>query len=703
MLTVPTAMDLLSKVILVFSCLTLTAIGAAFPIMWIKTTPASTEAQVIRDASSNFYVVTRTGTLFGRQINVTKYNALGTQSWAVTYPYAGNLDTQFSVRSIAITPTHLIVVAQERANGGSGSFVGSRMIGVDITNGSSTYSSHTAVFEFESVAVGNGQFAQLRRNPGTGDTEVQFFDLDFNVLGTASLGVTDKAVALAMDANNFAYAACSLNAGTVQISRCNSAFVSYQTVLDVALVNNEVPTKIAVDTSADRVYALGYGNWHLPPNDVDVLYYMIEAASGNPVFSAALVNTAGDDEPGDLAVVSGGGFVASGINATANETIHRRFNASANQLWTHTVTQTPAGTPRFTARDADGNLLLLSSSNVVGQVKVARVNVANGNPLGVQNVFVGDTPTPRGLLTDAAGNFYINADSANTSYLMRVQVAALAFASTIATGGSSVQALLSLANMAAEEQTWTLTSSNPSLVSVPPTLVIPVTHITGNFQLTVNPVTVNTNVTINVRHNGFISQRVLTVIPSNIQSVSVSPQVVIGGVGTTANLTLTGTAPAGGRTVTLVSDKPTVASIPASADVQAGQSTLGVPITTFGVNANQGVVITATTGAVSKTAFFAVNAPSLTLAIIAPGTIQGGSSATLTLGLNGIAPTGGFSIVLFSGAPAVVFLSASATVPAGQVTRDVSVPTAAVSSPLTVTIFATRSGIFKTTTITVTP
>jgi hypothetical protein len=126
-------------------------------------------------------------------------------------------------------------------------------------------------------------------------------------------------------------------------------------------------------------------------------------------------------------------------------------------------------------------------------------------------------------------------------------------------------------------------------------------------------------------------------------------------------------------------------------------------ITTFGVNANQGVVITATTGAVSKTAFFAVNAPSLTGISIAPGSVQGGQNATLTLNINGIAPSGGFSILLFSGVPALVVLSASANIPAGAVTHNVNVPTTAVTSSTNVLIFATRSGIYKTTTITLTP
>jgi hypothetical protein len=213
----------------------------------------------------------------------------------------------------------------------------------------------------------------------------------------------------------------------------------------------------------------------------------------------------------------------------------------------------------------------------------------------------------------------------------------------------------------------------------------------------------NTNVSVNIRYGGFINQVALTLVPSLPVSLSIAPQVVIGGVPTTGTVNLGGQALNGGQTITLASNKPLVASVPANVVVPAGQSSANFPITTYGVNSNQGVVITATQGAVSRTAFFAVNAPSLTSISVNPTTLKGGVTGTLTLNISGVAPTGGFSIVLVSGAPGIVFLSASASVNAGQTSRTVSVPTAAVTSNTAVTIFATRSGIYRTTTLTVTP
>lgn len=699
-LTMNYAKSLLTIAVTWACCVT----ALAFPIVWTKSTPNSIGAKVIRDSSGNLYHVTPTGNIFGRQLQVSRYNALGTTAWSITISEPSTSGNQFRVKGLALTSTSLIIVAEERDGGGQGAFVSSRLYGVTLANGSNSFQG-TSVLEASAPAATATQFAVIERNTANGNTSVVFRDTGYSIVGTVGLAQSAGVGVITMDSNNFAYTACAIAAGTVQIARCNSAGLTYELPFDVANVNNEQPAKIVVDTTVDRAYVLGFGTWHLPPNDRDITFYMAQASTGGLVLVGSVLNTAGEDDPGDIAVVPGGGFVASGINATVNETVHRRYSQLGNNLWSYTVTQTPAATQRFTATDPDGNFLLLSTSTVSlgSAVKVARVGVANGHALGIQDIIVGPDATPTGLLTDAAGNFYISADTTTSTTFMRAQPAQLTFAGNNVAGGSSVNATVTLAVTNQDEQTWTLTSSNPSVVSVPATLVIPATQGMGTFAMTVNPVTVNTNVTINVRHNGFIAQRVLTVIPSVIQSVAIAPQVVIGGVNTTANLVLNGTAPVGGRTVNLASNKPAVASVPASVSIPAGESTLGVTVTTFGVNSNQGVVITATTGAVSKTAFFAVNAPSLSSIAIAPGSVQGGSNATLTLNINGIAPTGGFSIVLISGAPAVVFLSASASVPAGQVTHNVNVPTAVVTSSLNVTLFATRSGIYKTTTVTVTP
>lgn len=689
------------RFLVLFGLLACCALATSVPIIWAKTTNESIRAKVIRDPAGSLYHVTRSGTLFNRRLHITKYNPLGVQAWSSTISETSNLENQFNIRGLALTPSSLIIVAHERTLGGAGTFVSSRIYGINLSNGSTSYSA-TSVLTHEGPATSATQIAVLQRDTATGSASVSFLDTNFNHLGTTSLGATASIGAVAMDSANNAFAACGLANGTTQISRCTSGSLAYQTSFDVPNRNNERPTRIAVDPVANRVYAHGVGIWHAAPNDYDALFYVANLTTGGAIVAAAAQSSTEDDDAYELTVVPGQGVISSMGSVPESMSI-RRYSVDGALTWNANFASTPVPSPRSHALDADGNLLVSYPTLQQDTIRISRLNISTGAVLDTQSVFMGTNTIPLQLITDAAANRFIAADVGTSTVLMRVQPADLSFSATNITGGTAVTGRIDLAATAASDQTWTISSSNSSVASVPSSVVIGTSNTFGTFPITVSGVAANTNVSINVRHAGFIAQKTLTVIPSNIQNVIVSPQVVTGGTATTANLTLTGNAPAGGRTVTLASNKPAVATVPTSVDVPAGASTFPVPVTTFGVNSNQGVVITATTGAISKTAFFAVNAPSLASISIDPITVQGGANATLTLNINGPAPTGGFSIVLISGAPGVVFLTASASIPAGTVTHNVNVPTAAVTSSINVTVFATRSGIYKTATLTVTP
>lgn len=115
------------------------ATALAFPIVWTKSTPNSIGAKVIRDSSGNLYHVTPTGTIFGRQLQVSRYNALGTTAWAITISEPSTSGNQFRVKGLALTSTSLIIVAEERDGGGQGAFVSSRLYGVTLANGSTHF------------------------------------------------------------------------------------------------------------------------------------------------------------------------------------------------------------------------------------------------------------------------------------------------------------------------------------------------------------------------------------------------------------------------------------------------------------------------------------------------------------------------------------------------------------------------------------
>lgn len=99
----------------------------------------------------------------------------------------------------------------------------------------------------------------------------------------------------------------------------------------------------------------------------------------------------------------------------------------------------------------------------------------------------------------------------------------------------------------------------------------------------------------------------------------------------------------------------------------------------------------------------AVNAPALSTFTLGSSSVVGGQNGSLTVTLNALAPTGGYSISLVSGAPSLVVLPSSAAVPAATNTRNLAFTTADVTASINVTLIAYRGNVLRTQSLTLTP
>lgn len=686
------------RAVIVCAFLALVGSASAQPVIWQRVAEETSKAMMVRDASSNLYIVTRQVHLLGRKLVIQKINALNQVQWTQEFAETGATDTQFQIRDLALSATRLHVLAHARTSFGEGAYVSSLRLALNSTTGAVDQSNSGAA-QYTAIATGGNTLAMSSISGGNGTIEL--FDAStLASLFSFGVGAVADMEDLEVDAAGAAYGVSTLADGTGKLTKVVSGSSPFTTVIDADDVTDEFVRRVAVDSSVNRVYVVTDATFDGDPFDKDVRLFGLNATTGALDFTEIIGGTLQDDFFASLMLLPGQGIVTS-LWIGPTTTRLGRTQSNGDFAWDLDLPNS-LGSCRSHALDADGNVLLLHAQSTT-QARVTRANVSTGALIDELIVALGDNVDPCQLFTDSAGNFYVNADASKNTIVTRLQPADLNITSPLVIGGVTSGAVITLASAASGNQTWNLTSSNPSAASVPGTVVVNNGASSANFTITTSPVTVNTNVSINARYNGFITQKTITLVASVISSVVVSPNVVIGGVPTNGTVNLTGGAPSGGKSVSLSSNKPAVASVPASVTVPAGASSAGFAITTFAVNANQGVVVTATTGATTKTAFFAVNAPSLTSISIAPGSIKGGQSATLTLNINGIAPAGGFSIVLISGVPAIVILSASASVPAGAVTHNVNVPTTAVTSSTNVVIFATRSGIYRTATITVTP
>jgi hypothetical protein len=282
--------------------------------------------------------------------------------------------------------------------------------------------------------------------------------------------------------------------------------------------------------------------------------------------------------------------------------------------------------------------------------------------------------------------------------------AALRLVPASTTNGSQGQITIPPSEMKGYDQRVQVTSSNPSVASVPEFATI--TSDLGRFNITTGPVDVPTDVTISVTGRGVTRSATLTVSPTlpPLTGLSLNPTSVTGGTPSTGTVTLGSPAPAGGATVSLASRLPGSASVPATVTVPAGATSASFGITTFPVD-NTTVEISATLG--GTTQFAALNitrstSVALSSVSVNPTTVVGGSSSTGTVTLSAAAPTGG-TVVTLSDNSASASVPASVTVAAGATSRTFTVTTSAVTASTPVVVSATSAGVTRTATLTLNP
>jgi hypothetical protein len=613
----------------------------------------------------------------------------------------GAADEQYNVRRVIYAHNNVYILFQRRLGGGSGAHVQSLIRKVDPSDGTPS-SVFGSTIELEGMTSYNNGIIVA----GTTGTLARVFRINLSNVATSNLQMNnfskvDDVVGLP---DGTCFVAASRSGGTVSMIKVNAddSFVAYD--FDNATRTEEQMNQIVLDSAANRVYGMGSGYFNGLQTDLDVMLYAMNTDGTNQVSNGAGGSTL--EYPGAISVVPNDGIIISFFSDSQNPdaTTVRRLSSGLGTMWNTHIFDAVQGFKRSHAFDADGNLLVLDPAFTGGNtyIRVTKKAISNGATL-LTTLHPFFLPETLDLLSDAAGNYFCTVNQSYSTFLFRLQPAMLSYSANTVPGGGTITATVTLAQAATADQVWTLASANPSAASVPANVTVPNGATTATFDITTTPVTANANIGISARYHGFIMQKTLTLLTPTVSTLSITPNVVIGGVNTAGLVTIGGAAPAGGKTVNLASSNTAAATVPASVVVPAGTTQFGFGITTYGVTANRGVVITATTGAISRTAFFAVNAPSLLSVAMNPSTVKGGLQSQMTVTLDGVAPTGGRSVVIFSGAPGIVFAPASITVLAGNTSASQNLTTAAVTASTNVLIFATRSGIYKTTTITVTP
>jgi hypothetical protein len=289
-----------------------------------------------------------------------------------------------------------------------------------------------------------------------------------------------------------------------------------------------------------------------------------------------------------------------------------------------------------------------------------------------------------------------------------IGVKSVTLASTIASG-SSATGTVTLSGKAPTGGTAVTLSSSNTVLTVPASVTVAAGADSATFTATAGSVTSDTGVTVTATTNGASASAMTQVVNLKLTGLTVTPIAVAGGSATGAKATLTLNAPAGagGTTVALVSNKPTLATVPASVIVPSGSTTVDFKISTpASVTTASNAKITATLGTSTTSVNLRITSPNVSSLVLSPTSLTGGSSAlaTGTVTLDAPAPTGGSVVAISTASAALTELStASLTIPAGSISGTFTVRAKTpVASSTRVNITATLT-VSKTTQLIINP
>ncbi len=142
-----------------------------------------------------------------------------------------------------------------------------------------------------------------------------------------------------------------------------------------------------------------------------------------------------------------------------------------------------------------------------------------------------------------------------------------------------------------------LTSSDPTVASVPQTVTIPLGQTAGSFLITTSPVAADTKVLITAAYNG-VTKMATVVVTAGAQllGVSLSPRTVRGGNSSTGTVTLNGPAPGPSGAVVTLTSSSLSATVTSTVTIPQGQTSTTFTVTTLVVTSSTSAIITATYG-----------------------------------------------------------------------------------------------------------
>lgn len=148
----------------------------------------------------------------------------------------------------------------------------------------------------------------------------------------------------------------------------------------------------------------------------------------------------------------------------------------------------------------------------------------------------------------------------------------------------------------------TLASSDPAVATLPADVTVPAGQTLATFSIVTTAVSMPTAVTISASASGVGQTKLLTIVPTSLQALSLLPSSIGAGNTATGQVTLSNPAPAGGIILSLSTSNTNLATVPETLIVPGGSVSATFPVTTLPVPLGTGVTIRASYGETTKSA-----------------------------------------------------------------------------------------------------
>ena len=357
------------------------------------------------------------------------------------------------------------------------------------------------------------------------------------------------------------------------------------------------------------------------------------------------------------------------------------------------------GTAPITSATTVGGNVVLSASDSVSGVYKTYYSIGDS---GVITEY--STPIPANVhkiyywSVDNAGNVEVA-----KSIVLNPAIESIAVSAARLTGGFGIVGTVRLSAVApAGGTTVTLTSSQPNIVGVEPTVFIPAGQTDVEFDIDAIPVVAETMVTITAAAYATTKSVLVTIQSPQPSSLIFGVNLVSGGTSTTGTFTISGPAPVGGTVVSLASSSLS-ALVPTSVTIPAGLMTATFAVSTNLVSNDTSAVLSATVYGVKVKSTLSILGPKVTSVTVASANVASTATTTSTVTLSTNAPVGGKVVTLSSSNTVVASVPVSVTVPAGSRTATFTITAGTVAANTSVTITASTNGSSGTATVTVTP